>query len=69
MYFIHIIGTKKLQGSLCDSFNDHRIAMTLAIAATVSDSKITIDNAEAINKSYPHFYEDLKSLGVRINIV
>ncbi|MCK4551720.1 MAG: 3-phosphoshikimate 1-carboxyvinyltransferase [Tenericutes bacterium] len=67
--YLEIVGTKKLQGNLCDSFNDHRIAMTLAIAATVSDSKITIDNAEAINKSYPHFYEDLKSLGVKINIV
>ncbi|MCK5731975.1 MAG: 3-phosphoshikimate 1-carboxyvinyltransferase [Tenericutes bacterium] len=67
--YLEIVGTQKLQGNLCDSFNDHRIAMTLAIAATVSESKITIDNAEAINKSYPNFYEDLKSLGVKINII
>jgi len=63
---ITIIGGKQLHGNVFDSFNDHRIAMTIAIAATIADSKVTILNAEAINKSYPTFYHDLEKLGVRI---
>lgn len=63
---IVIIGGKELHGNVFDSFNDHRIAMTVAIAATIADSKVTILNAEAINKSYPTFYQDLEKLGVRI---
>ena len=43
--------------------------MMLAIAGTVAESKITILNAEAINKSYPNFYLDLESLGVKIKYI
>jgi len=61
-----IFETEKLRGNVFDSYNDHRIAMTAAIAATIADSKVTILNAEAINKSYPTFYQDLEKLGVKI---
>ena len=61
-----ITGPKQFNGGIYDSFNDHRIAMTLAIAATIAKEKITILNAETINKSYPNFYKDLQSLGVEI---
>lgn len=60
---LKIIGTKNIKGNVCSSFNDHRIAMTLAIAGTVSDTKVVIQDAEAVNKSYPHFFSDLQSLG------
>jgi 3-phosphoshikimate 1-carboxyvinyltransferase len=63
---LRIIGTDKINGNTCSSFNDHRIAMTLGIAGTICDSKITIEGAEAINKSYPNFFKDLESLGAVI---
>lgn len=46
-----------------DSFNDHRIAMASAIAATIADGPITILNAQCVNKSYPRFWEEYRKLG------
>jgi len=54
---------KTLTGGHVSSWNDHRIAMALSIFSTKLDESITIDQAEAINKSYPDFYEDFKALG------
>ena len=51
-----------------DSHNDHRIAMTAAIAAVMSRGPITIERAEAVNKSYPAFFEDYTSLGGIVEI-
>ena len=48
------------------SFNDHRIAMSAAIAATVSDRPLLLTQAEAVSKSYPTFYEHYKSLGGQV---
>ena len=45
--------------------NDHRIVMALAIMLTVYGG--VIDGAEAINKSYPDFFKDLKSLGFEVS--
>lgn len=58
-----IEGVEAFSGGTIDSHNDHRIAMTAAIAAVMSRSPITIERAEAVNKSYPAFFEDYKSLG------
>jgi 3-phosphoshikimate 1-carboxyvinyltransferase len=44
------------------SHNDHRIAMALAVAIQNTTTPINIENAEAVKKSYPNFYEDLASL-------
>lgn len=63
---IIIEGVPYLLGGTIDSFNDHRIAMMASIASLVSKNKIVINRAWAINKSYPHFYNDLASLGVMI---
>ena len=46
-----------------NSFNDHRIAMSAAIASKLSEKALTIEDAEAVNKSYPAFFEDYKKLG------
>lgn len=46
--------------------NDHRIAMSLAVFAACSDAPVIIDGAECVAKSYPGFWEDLASLGVRV---
>lgn len=58
-----IKGVKKLKGGKVDSFNDHRIAMTAAIASCVSESEIVVENFEAITKSYPDFLEDFAKVG------
>ena len=52
-----------LTGGTVNSYNDHRIAMAAAIAATVCTSPITILGAEAVNKSYPGFWKEYRNLG------
>lgn len=58
-----IQGVEKLTGGRVKSHNDHRIAMAVAIASIVSEGKITLEGAEAVNKSYPHFWDDFKKMG------
>lgn len=57
-----ISGRTKLIGAEVSSCNDHRIAMALAIAATKAEGITTIDQAEAVNKSYPDFFDHLNQL-------
>lgn len=57
------IGNSPLTGGTVDSVNDHRIAMSAAIAATVCTKPVTILGAEAVNKSYPRFWEEYARLG------
>jgi 3-phosphoshikimate 1-carboxyvinyltransferase len=49
------------------SHHDHRIAMACAVAALRADGETRIEEAEAINKSYPTFYDDLKKLGALVH--
>jgi len=58
-----IYGTGKLNGGVVDSFSDHRIAMSAAIASLICENKVTIMNGECVKKSYPAFFEDFKKLG------
>lgn len=53
----------QVQGGIVDSANDHRIAMSAAIAATVASGPVTILNAQCVTKSYPAFWEDYRKLG------
>lgn len=57
-----INGGKPLHGALIRDYMDHRIAMSLAVAALNAEGTTTIENAEIANVSYPSFYEDLKRL-------
>ncbi len=52
-----------LTGGTVHTMNDHRIAMSAAIAATVCQFPVTILGAEAVNKSYPSFWEEYHRLG------
>lgn len=52
-----------LQGGTVDAANDHRIAMSAAIAATVCTAPVTILGAECVKKSYPRFWEEYARLG------
>ena len=52
-----------LTGGTVDSINDHRIAMAAAIAATVCREKVTVLQAECVQKSYPAFWKEYARLG------
>ena len=54
-----------LTGGTVQSWNDHRIAMSAGIAATVCKNPVTITGAEAVRKSYPGFFDDLDRLTVK----
>ena len=62
-----IRGRSRLSGGTVSSFNDHRIAMSAAVASVVCDNSVTIKDAEAVNKSYPDFWEDIKKLGFDVS--
>ena len=63
-----IYGGNGIKGKTVHSNHDHRIAMACAIAALGATSETVIEEAEAINKSYPNFYEQLKMLGATISL-
>ncbi len=62
-----INGVDSLNGGCVDSFKDHRISMSLAIASSRCKDDIIIKDYMCVKKSYPHFYEDFKKLGGNIN--
>ncbi len=65
--FLEIRGRETLAGGVTvDSFNDHRIAMMAAIAATKCVKPVTITGAQCVAKSYPGFWEDFERLGGKI---
>ncbi len=63
-----IEGGGGLKGAIVHSHHDHRIAMACAVAALQADGETIIDDAEAVNKSYPGFYEDLKLLKADVSL-
>lgn len=56
-----------LRGAEIDPWGDHRIAMSLAVLALNAGGETTIRNAGCVSKSYPGFWDDLKSIGGRLN--
>lgn len=61
-------GGGKLKGADLHSRHDHRIAMAAAVAALGADCESVIEEAAAVNKSYPDFFEDLKKLGAGVSL-
>ena len=61
-----INGKTALSGGTTHSRGDHRIAMAAAIASIGCTGEVVIENAEAVNKSYPRFFADFQSLGGQI---
>ena len=62
-------GTGTLPGGEVDSFNDHRIVMAAAIAACICENPVIIHDAQAVNKSYPNFFEDYRKLGGKADVI
>ena len=63
-----IQGKEKLSGGTIDSQNDHRIVMMAAIASLVCEKPVTIMGSNAVKKSYPAFFEDIKTLSLPFQI-
>lgn len=61
-----IKGNGKLSGAAAHSHHDHRIAMACAVAALKANGPVTIHAPEAVNKSYPDFYDHLQKLNANI---
>ena len=55
-------GPTRLQGAVCESYNDHRIVMSLAVAALLTEGKTVIKNSECIDISFPEFEKTLQKL-------
>jgi 3-phosphoshikimate 1-carboxyvinyltransferase len=64
-----IKGGGPLNGANVHSHHDHRIAMACAVAALKAKAAVMIEEADAINKSYPDFYDHLKLLGAQVSVV
>jgi len=58
----------ELKGCELDSKHDHRVAMSCAIASICAKGDSSIHNAEVVSKSYPEFFKDLSTLGVKLNV-
>jgi 3-phosphoshikimate 1-carboxyvinyltransferase len=63
-----IEGGGGMKGAKVHSRHDHRIAMACAVAALKATGETIIEEAEAVNKSYPDFYEDLKMLNADVSL-
>lgn len=64
-----VITGGRLAGGTVESFRDHRIAMSAAIASVCCAREVQILGADAVNKSYPAFFEDFNRLGGHANVV
>lgn len=63
-----IKGGNVIKGTTVHSHHDHRIAMACAIAALKANDEMIIDCAEAVNKSYPQFWEHLQKLNATVSL-
>jgi len=63
-----IQGGNGVKGARVNSHHDHRIAMACAVAALKADGETIIEEAGAVKKSYPDFFNDLKSLGASVSL-
>ena len=66
--YITIRGKSKLLGGTVSSYNDHRIAMSAAVASAICENEVTILDASAVSKSYPDFWQDIKKLGFNVEL-
>ncbi len=61
-------GGSVVKGAIVRSHHDHRIAMACAVAALRAEGDTRIEEAGAVKKSYPEFYNDLKSIGAAVSL-
>jgi len=65
---IVVSGRSITKGAEIDTQNDHRIAMACAVLALASEGETIINDAECVSKSYPSFFDDLRSMGADVEV-
>ena len=66
---LYVNGQATIKSVAVASHHDHRIAMAVAITALRAEGTVTILDAEAVNKSFPDFFNRLKSLGGSVTLI
>ena len=64
-----INGKRKLCGGVVDSHNDHRMAMSPAVASVICKNAVTVNDAGSVSKSYPEFWQDFSKLGISVELI
>jgi len=64
---LHINGNTALTGATVETFGDHRLEMTMAIAGLIARGETTIKDANAAKVSFPEFYEILQQRGCTVD--
>ena len=59
----------EMVGKVIEGYNDHRIVMSAAILSSECSLPVDITDYKAVEKSYPHFFEDFNSLGGNANVI
>jgi 3-phosphoshikimate 1-carboxyvinyltransferase len=62
-----IKGVQRLVGAVTDGHDDHRVVMSMSIAALVAEGETTVLDARCANDSFPNFAETLEKLGVAVD--
>jgi 3-phosphoshikimate 1-carboxyvinyltransferase/cytidylate kinase len=57
-----------IRGGWVESFGDHRVAMSLAIAGTIADGPVTVRNVDAVDTSFPGFCDAMRAMGMEITV-
>ena len=63
---VYVEGNGQLKGGTVDSFADHRIAMSGAVASLICQEPVTVLGAECCAKSYPDFFKDFEKIGGQV---
>lgn len=63
------IEPSSLHGATLKTYDDHRMAMSFAVAALSATEPTVINHADVVSKSYPDFWEDVKSIGVQYSVM
>ncbi len=64
-----IYGKGSLSGGIAEGFGDHRIVMSALIASCICSGSVTLNGAEAMNKSYPDFLKHFESVGGKTDVI
>ena len=63
-----IIQPSSLNGASLKGYGDHRTVMALTLAGLLAEGETVIDEAESINKTYPDFFDQISSLGAKLEL-
>lgn len=63
-----IVRKSHLKGATVNSYGDHRMVMSLAVAALAAEGETCIRDVTCVSKTYPQFFEDFKKLGADIEV-